>query len=80
LNVTDDAQWVPYGINFLDEMHGWVGGSTGGFETRDGGESWQRVNMGLATNKIRFVKRPDGRVAVFAIGQNLYRLDSPPLP
>ena len=80
MNVTDDAQWVPYGINFLDEMHGWVGGSTGGFETRDGGKSWQRVNMGLATNKIRFVKRPDGRVAVFAIGQSLYRLDSPPLP
>ena len=37
LNVTDKA-WVPYGITFLDEMHGWVGGSTGGFETRDGGE------------------------------------------
>jgi photosystem II stability/assembly factor-like uncharacterized protein len=25
LKVTGDGQWVPYGINFLDEMHGWVG-------------------------------------------------------
>ena len=75
LKVTDDGQWVPYGINFLDETHGWVGGSTGGFETRDGGQTWERVEMGSSTNKIRFVKRPDGTASVFAIGQSLYRLD-----
>jgi photosystem II stability/assembly factor-like uncharacterized protein len=26
ITVTDDAQWMPYGINFLDGTHGWVGG------------------------------------------------------
>jgi photosystem II stability/assembly factor-like uncharacterized protein len=77
VTVTDDTQWVPYGINFLDENLGWVGGSTGGFETRDGGRSWQRVNMGLSTNKIRFVARPDRTVSAFAIGQSLYRIDFP---
>jgi photosystem II stability/assembly factor-like uncharacterized protein len=80
MTVTNDAQWVPYGINFLDENHGWVGGSTGGFETRDGGRSWVRTRMGLSTNRIRFVKRPDGRVSAFAIGLGLYRLDIPPSP
>jgi hypothetical protein len=66
---------VPYGISFLDETHGWVGGSTGGFETHDGGQSWVAAKMGLSTNKIRFVSRPDGAVSAFAIGQSLYRLD-----
>jgi photosystem II stability/assembly factor-like uncharacterized protein len=79
-NVTGDAEWVPYGINFLDEMHGWVGGSTGGFETRDGGQTWTPEKMGLSTNKIRFVNRPDGSILVFAIGQSLYRLDVPRSP
>jgi photosystem II stability/assembly factor-like uncharacterized protein len=80
LKVTDDEQWVPYGISFLDEMRGWVGGSTGGFETRDGGGSWVPVRMGLSTNKIRFVKHLDGTVSAFAIGQGLYRLDIPRSP
>jgi hypothetical protein len=36
--------------------------------------------MGLSTDQIRFVTRPDRMVSAFAIGQNLYRLDIPPLP
>jgi photosystem II stability/assembly factor-like uncharacterized protein len=80
MTVTDDPQWVPYGISFLDETHGWVGGSTGGFETHDGGQSWVPAKMGLSTNKIRFVSRPDGAVSAFAIGQSLYRLDIQLLP
>ena len=80
LTVTRDHGWVPYGINFITEQRGWVGGATGGFETRDGGASWHRVPMGLSTNKIRFVPRPDGGTAVFAIGHDLFRLDLPPQP
>ena len=26
LTVTRDRDWVPYGINFIDEQSGWVGG------------------------------------------------------
>jgi len=33
--------------------------------------------MGLSTNKIRFVQRPDGGITVFAIGKDLYRLELP---
>jgi photosystem II stability/assembly factor-like uncharacterized protein len=75
LVVSHDQDWVPYGINFLDATHGWVGGSSGGYETRDGGATWHRVQMGLSSNKIRLVTRSDGRVSAFAIGQGLYRLD-----
>jgi hypothetical protein len=73
--VTRDREWVPYGINFIDERRGWVGGSTGGFETTDGGASWTPSGMGMSVNKIRFVKRPDGVKTAFAIGRDLYRLD-----
>ena len=77
LTVTTDHDWIPYGIAFVSETHGWVGGADGGFETLDGGASWHRVAMGLSTNKIRFVPRAGGGVTAFAIGHDLYRLDLP---
>ncbi len=80
LVVTRDHGWVPYGINFIDENRGWVGGATGGYATRDGGRTWHPVAMGLSTNKIAFVPRPGGGTTAFAIGEDLYRLDLPPNP
>jgi photosystem II stability/assembly factor-like uncharacterized protein len=77
LTVTHDKDWIPYGINFIDEAVGWVGGSTGGYGTRDGGKTWFAEKMGLSTNKIRFVRRPDGGTTAFAIGQDVYKLDLP---
>jgi photosystem II stability/assembly factor-like uncharacterized protein len=77
LIVTHDKDWIPYGINFVDEERGWVGGSTGGYGTRDGGKTWFPESMGLSTNKIRFVKRADGGITAFAIGQEVYKLDVP---
>jgi photosystem II stability/assembly factor-like uncharacterized protein len=71
--VTTDNGWIPYGINFLSETHGWVGGSTGGYETVDGGKTWHKANIGLYVNKIRFLPNADGGVTAFTIGQDLYR-------
>jgi photosystem II stability/assembly factor-like uncharacterized protein len=78
LTVTVDRNWVPYGINFIDDQHGWVGGSTGGYGTSDGGKTWFPERMGLSANKIRFVQRQDGGISAFAIGKDLYKLDLPP--
>ena len=78
LTVTPDKDWIPYGINFIDDAVGWVGGSTGGYRTRDGGKTWLAERMGLSTNKIRFVRRADGGTSAFAIGQDIYKLDLPP--
>ena len=71
--VTTDSDWIPYGINFLSETHGWVGGSTGGYETTDGGKTWRRANIGLYVNKIRFLPKPGGGMTVFAIGRDVFR-------
>lgn len=63
-----------FGVGFVDESRGWVGCKDGGFETRDGGRSWEPVAFGRAVNKIRIVQ--DGaRKRVFAIGVDLHRLD-----
>jgi photosystem II stability/assembly factor-like uncharacterized protein len=75
--VTQDREWIPYGIAFLDEKHGFVGGSTGGYETSDGGQSWTAVGMGLSVNRMRFVTRADGGKTAYAIGQGIYKLDFP---
>jgi photosystem II stability/assembly factor-like uncharacterized protein len=77
LTVTHDRNWIPYGINFIDEERGWVGGSTGGYSTSDGGKTWSAQAMGLSTNRLRFVQRADGGITAFAIGKDIYRLDLP---
>ena len=75
--VTQDPEWIPYGIGFIDDHHGFVGGSTSGYETRDGGKTWGAVKMGASVNKIRFVTRADGGISAFAIGQELFKLELP---
>ena len=80
LTVTRDHGFIPYGVAFLDERRGWVGGSDGGFETRDGGATWTRGAFGASTNKFAFTRRADGGTDVYAIGHDLYRLSFPPTP
>lgn len=74
LPLIDDHGWRSFGIGFADERTGWVGGTTGGLETRDGGRSWTPVEMGRAVNKFRFVGSGASRRA-YAIGSDVYRLD-----
>lgn len=74
LPLVDDARVRAFGIGFVDENRGWVGTSTTGFETRDGGATWAPVAMGQAVNKIRILKQGQGFRA-FAIGVQLHRLD-----
>jgi hypothetical protein len=62
-----------FGIAFADEQTGWVGTSTTGFQTVDGGVTWSRVNMGRAVNKIRLIPNADGLVG-YAIGVDVHKL------
>jgi photosystem II stability/assembly factor-like uncharacterized protein len=74
LPLVDDAKVREFGVGFVDEDRGWVGTSSTGFETRDGGLSWSPVAMGPAVNKIRVLRTEKGFRA-FAIGVQLHRLD-----
>ena len=76
LALTDDFAVREFGVAFADEKTGWVGTSTSGFATSDGGNSWQRVNMGRAVNKIRIVADGDHYVA-YAIGVEVFKFATP---
>lgn len=72
--LVDDFNFREFGIGFIDEKRGWVGGTTTGYETADGGKTWTPVEMGRAVNKIRLLKTENGFVG-YAIGVDLYKLD-----
>jgi photosystem II stability/assembly factor-like uncharacterized protein len=71
--LVDEHAVRQFGIAFADEKTGWVGTSTTGFQTLDGGATWSRVDMGRAVNKIRLMPTADGLVG-YAIGVDIHKL------
>jgi photosystem II stability/assembly factor-like uncharacterized protein len=65
----------PFGIGFTDALHGYVGTMISGYETKDGGLSWQPVDLGKACNKIRFQRNSKGIIQGYAIGVNVFRFE-----
>jgi photosystem II stability/assembly factor-like uncharacterized protein len=74
LPLVNDAKVRGFGIGFHNARIGWVGTSTGGYQTVDGGKTWTPVEMGRAVNKIRVLPTATGFVA-YAIGTDVYKLD-----
>jgi photosystem II stability/assembly factor-like uncharacterized protein len=75
LPLVTAAKEQEFGIGFVDEKRGWVGCKASGYETRDGGKSWNPAAIGRAVNKIRVVSKPGSGTAVYAIGVEVHRLD-----
>jgi photosystem II stability/assembly factor-like uncharacterized protein len=71
--LTQEAGVRQFGVGFVNENEGYVGTTTGGYETRDGGKTWQRVNFGKGVNRVR-VLQEGSKVSLFAIGLDVYRL------
>ncbi len=76
IDLVDDFAVREFGIAFATEKLGWVGTTTSGFQTTDGGATWTRVEMGRAVNKIRLLPTPDGLVG-YAIGVDVHKLVLP---
>jgi photosystem II stability/assembly factor-like uncharacterized protein len=74
--LADDFAVREFGVGFADDNTGWVGTTTSGFETHDGGKSWARVDLGRYINKIRIV--PDGAHYVgYAVGMDVFKFGTP---
>ena len=73
INLVEDAGAREFGIGFIDENHGFVGTMNSGYETKDGGKTWTKVNLGVACNKIRIYKDPNGKVYGYAIGVDVLK-------
>lgn len=74
LPLVENGSAVELGIGFVDEKHGWVGTTVGGFETRDGGRSFTAAPIAPAANKFRIVRAGKGDGVVYAIGTQVQRL------
>ncbi len=74
--LVQDAAVREFGIGFINERIGWVGAMPHGFETRDGGATWSKIDMGNAVNKIRFIQT-DQKTIGFAIGAQVHRIEIP---
>ena len=71
LKLVKDINVREFGVAFTDDKHGWVGAVPMGFETFNGGKTWQKSYMGTATNKIRIINKPNGEKIAMAIGVNV---------
>jgi photosystem II stability/assembly factor-like uncharacterized protein len=63
-----------FGVGFVNDSLGFVGTMSGGFETKDGGQSWQKSDIGRAANKIRIYDFGQ-KLQLYAIGLNVYHLE-----
>lgn len=75
LDLVEDSRAREFGIGFIDDDHGFVGTMSSGYETKDGGNSWSPVDLGMACNKIRIYKNDDGETYGYAIGVNVLKLN-----
>lgn len=74
INLIEDAGARQFGIGFIDEKHGFVGTVNSGFETRDGGQSWTKIDIGRAVNKIRIYQDEQGNKYGYSIGVEVFKL------
>jgi photosystem II stability/assembly factor-like uncharacterized protein len=74
VDLCDDAGAREFGIGFIDGSHGFVGTMNSGYETRDGGQTWAKIDLGMACNKIRIDRDPSGKQYGYAIGVNVFKL------
>ncbi len=77
IDLVEDAQAREFGIGFIDEMNGYVGTYTGGFETNDGGHTWTPIDLGMACNKIRIYRTENEEIYGYAIGVDVLKLKTP---
>ena len=73
LKLVEDNAAREFGIGFIDEQHGFVGTMNSGFETKDGGQTWSKIDLGRACNKIRIYKTPEGKNYGYGIGVNVFK-------
>ncbi len=78
LPLVKDQAVRQFGVGFATPDLGWVGTTKGGFETRDGGQTWKSVNLGRVVNKIRVLPDGKGFFSAYAIGADVYKFAVPP--
>ena len=63
-----------FGIGFINDTVGWVGGENTGYQTLNGGLTWTNKNIGQYANKFSIVKDVNGNYTAYAIGLRLFKM------
>ncbi len=69
-----------FGIGFINDSTGWVGGESTGYQTLDGGLSWTPKNIGQYANKIVVTNGPGSVNTCYAVGLNVFKLTTGSVP
>jgi photosystem II stability/assembly factor-like uncharacterized protein/pimeloyl-ACP methyl ester carboxylesterase len=75
INLVEDAAAREFGIGFIDENHGFAGTMNSGYETKDGGKTWKKTELGTACNKIRIYRNAAGKFYGYAIGVDVLKAE-----
>jgi len=75
LDLVKDNTARQFGVGFLDENHGYVGTINSGFETKDGGKTWDSINLGRGCNKIKIYENENKEIYGYAIGVDVFKLE-----
>jgi len=75
IDLVKDNKAREFGVGFITEKHGYVGTINSGFETKDGGKTWNSVNLGRGCNKIKIYKNESGDIYGYAIGVDVLKLE-----
>jgi len=65
-----------FGIGFINDTVGWVGGESTGYQTINGGLTWTTKNIGQYANKFSIVKDNNGTCAAYAIGLRVFKMQT----
>jgi len=65
-----------FGIGFINDTVGWVGGENTGYQTLNGGLTWTNKNIGQYANKFSIVKDVNGNYTAYAIGVRLFKMQT----
>jgi photosystem II stability/assembly factor-like uncharacterized protein len=76
IEMAQDKTARQFGIGFVSKDVGFVGTAAGGFATKDGGQTWERVPIARAANKFQAVPTGAG-VRLYAIGTEVQATDLP---
>lgn len=65
-----------FGVGFINDTVGWVGGELTGYQTLDGGQTWSTKNIGQYANKFSIVKDSNGVSTAYAVGIRVYKMQT----
>ncbi len=72
--LDNDLALREFGVLFVNENLGFVGTTTGGYQTTNGGVNWIKTDLGKYTNKFRLLETKKGK-RVVGIGSEVWMLD-----